>query len=402
MLSSMGTSSASDPRHPSPVSSAGAAGGPSFDLLARLLATLGREAEALAATLWIETDGGLCLIAAEPAGLPLTEVAPHPGSEAEQAIREGAVRSVEVTPSQEGPPLLQDRIGAARIVVLPVPLGSGPVPAAVCLYRAAAEDPPVERLFAWHRWARLVSDLLPTGQGLPPLRPAMGPAQAPPGLEELSGGLARRVAERLAAVRPALRQAGLLLDPEVPAQRFLHYALEGLDRADDLLDRLAVYAGMRSIRLTLFDPTALAGETVRRLEDERPPQIRLTALVVPGTPRIAGDRELVSAAVDELVRNALVAAPGGTEVTLRVDPEEDGIRFEVRDEGVGMEREVLRRATEPFFSTRRPDRHAGLGLAFVHGVARAHDGRLVLSSGPGTGTTARLWLPPRPGEREES
>jgi signal transduction histidine kinase len=285
-------------------------------------------------------------------------------------------------------------------VVLPVPSGSDPVPAAVCLYKAGTMDPPVDRLFAWHRWSRLAADLLPVGRDLEPLRPIPVSAPPPPGLEELSGGLARRVAERLAAVRPALRQAGLLLSPEEPARRFLQYALEGLDRADDLLDHLAVYAGTRQLRVSLFDPTALAGELLRRMEEERPAQVRFTALVVPGLPRIAGDRELVTAAVDELVRNALVAAPGGTEVVVRVNPEEDGIQFEVRDEGAGMDQDVLRRATEPFFTTRRPDRHAGLGLAFVHGVARAHDGRLTLSSGPGAGTTARLWLPPRPGERD--
>lgn len=400
MLCQMAPSSASEPRRPLPFAADGEPAGPPPGLLSRFLSTLGREAEALAATLWVETDGGLCLVAAEPPGLPLTEVAPHPGVEAEQAIREEAVRSVEVDPSDEGPPLLQDRIGAARIVVLPVPSGPRSVPAAICLYRAAPTDPPADRLFAWHRWARLVADLLPPGGEVPRLPPSSGPAEVPVGLAELSGGLARRVTERLAAVRPALRQAGRLIDPEVPARRFLDYALEGLDRAEDLLDRLAVYAGTRSLRIALFDPTALAGEVVRRLEDERPPQVRLTALVVPGSPRVVGDRELVGTALDELVRNALTAAPGGTEVTLRVEPEEEGIRFEVTDDGMGMEREVLRRATEPFFSTRRPDRHPGLGLAFVHGVARSHEGRLVLSSGPGKGTVARLWLPPRPGDRE--
>ena len=56
-----------------------------------------------------------------------------------------------------------------------------------------------------------------------------------------------------------------------------------------------------------------------------------------------------------------------------------------------MSREVLRRAREPFFTTRR-GRRRGLGLSIAAGILRRHGGEVSLSSAPGQGTTVRLNL----------
>jgi CheY-like chemotaxis protein len=69
------------------------------------------------------------------------------------------------------------------------------------------------------------------------------------------------------------------------------------------------------------------------------------------------------------------------------------IRLTVRDEGVGMDEATLKRATEPFFTTKEPGKGTGLGLSMVHGIAEQSGGRLVLRSREGEGTTAELWLP---------
>jgi CheY-like chemotaxis protein len=59
---------------------------------------------------------------------------------------------------------------------------------------------------------------------------------------------------------------------------------------------------------------------------------------------------------------------------------------------------VLRRAPEPFFTTKSTGVGAGLGLSTVHGFARQSGGQLRLSSQAGRGTTARLLLPPQAGQ----
>ena len=57
-----------------------------------------------------------------------------------------------------------------------------------------------------------------------------------------------------------------------------------------------------------------------------------------------------------------------------------------------MDAETLSKATEPFFTTKGVGKGSGLGLPMVHGLAAQSGGRLALSSAPGQGTSAELWL----------
>ncbi|MCW2244327.1 PAS domain-containing protein [Azospirillum canadense] len=63
----------------------------------------------------------------------------------------------------------------------------------------------------------------------------------------------------------------------------------------------------------------------------------------------------------------------------------------VHDDGPGMEPEILRRATEPFFTTKEPG--TGLGLSMVHGFVQQSNGRLEIESDVGRGTTVRMLFP---------
>ncbi len=71
----------------------------------------------------------------------------------------------------------------------------------------------------------------------------------------------------------------------------------------------------------------------------------------------------------------------------------DYVRLSVIDNGAGMDEETLQRAIEPFFSTKELGRGAGLGPSMIHGLAVQLNGVLRLSSTPGQGTRAKLYLP---------
>lgn len=65
---------------------------------------------------------------------------------------------------------------------------------------------------------------------------------------------------------------------------------------------------------------------------------------------------------------------------------------EISDDGAGIEESALPRVFEPFFTTKRPP-HRGLGLALVYGIITNHGGGVAISSQPGKGTSARVYLP---------
>ncbi len=371
-------------------------------LLPGYLSTLRRHAGASAACLWIRADGGMRLHAADPCDLPLGEVLPVPGGAIAETADDGVLRFV-TDPSQNRGfhqiPLLEDRIRSAAVAILPVGRDRPPLPAVVCLHLSQIPDDPTHYLFEWVRWTHLLDLFLPAAAGndiaaqISGPHPPAGPLGQNLSLQAISGGLARRINERLSTVLPALQQARRLLREEDPALRFLQYVEEGLDRTQGLLAKLQAYAGNGPLIAETVSVADCAAEAVRRLEPQRPAQVRLTASIPAGLPTIVADRVQVVAAIMEVVCNGLEAAPDGTGVKLKVEQEGEGILITVTDEGVGMTQEVLEQATQPFFSSKHPAEHPGLGLSTTQGCIYRHGGRLTLSSQVGTGTRVAMWFP---------
>ena len=101
---------------------------------------------------------------------------------------------------------------------------------------------------------------------------------------------------------------------------------------------------------------------------------------------------LSCADLSSLVRIAAQEARIGPDDPSGLKPGEY-ICLSVTDTGEGMDEETLRRAVEPFFTTKGIGKGTGLGLSMIHGFAEQSAGRLVLKSVKRQGTRAELWLP---------
>jgi PAS domain S-box-containing protein len=115
------------------------------------------------------------------------------------------------------------------------------------------------------------------------------------------------------------------------------------------------------------------------------------------------DRAALESSLLNLVINARDAMPQGGDLilTLRTPskleamdlPHGNSVTLELEDTGLGMTPEVLRKATNPFFSTKERGRGTGLGLAMVNAFAHESEGSLHIHSEVGVGTTVQLTLP---------
>jgi two-component system, NtrC family, sensor kinase len=97
-------------------------------------------------------------------------------------------------------------------------------------------------------------------------------------------------------------------------------------------------------------------------------------------PPIAGDAGGLTAMLGFLVQNAREALPDGAgtiEISTYTDPR-NWLVVAIRDTGCGMSPEVLKRATEPFFST-KPE-HSGVGLTIAQAIWRRNRGALSIES----------------------
>ncbi len=97
-------------------------------------------------------------------------------------------------------------------------------------------------------------------------------------------------------------------------------------------------------------------------------------------------------------RNAIQATPNGGTLRVRAYPEAhiskekvDFICIQIHDTGNGMTQEECEQAFEPFFTTK--NQGIGLGLTIVKKIIEAHNGKVILESKVGKGTTVSMWVP---------
>lgn len=69
-----------------------------------------------------------------------------------------------------------------------------------------------------------------------------------------------------------------------------------------------------------------------------------------------------------------------------------GCATDTTDTGAGMDEAILKRAVDPFFSTKGVGGGTGLGLSMAHGLAAQRGGPLRLHSAVGLGTRVEFWL----------
>lgn len=104
------------------------------------------------------------------------------------------------------------------------------------------------------------------------------------------------------------------------------------------------------------------------------------------------DQPLVKRTIENLVLNALQAAPRGQgEVRVSVVEENDGITIIVEDNGPGVPEEIVDHIFEPNVTDKKGGH--GLGLALVKGVVEAHNGHIRYTRSAMGGARFEAWLP---------
>lgn len=111
-------------------------------------------------------------------------------------------------------------------------------------------------------------------------------------------------------------------------------------------------------------------------------------------PPIAGNVRKLQQIVINLAENGIQASVrSGTPVRVATRKEKGHVVLEVSDEGEGIAPEHMAKIRSPFFTTRREKGGTGLGLAIVEDLVRLHKGRMEITSRPGFGTRATVFLP---------
>jgi signal transduction histidine kinase len=224
-------------------------------------------------------------------------------------------------------------------------------------------------------------------------------------LGQLTGGIAHDFNNLLMAILTNLD----LLARDVPdaprTRRLIDGAIKAAERGTALTNRMLAFAKRQELKPEIVDVPKLIGGMIEMLRSSIGPTIDIDTQFQNGLAHIRVDANQLELAVLNLALNARDAMPIGGRLLIaarheRMDADNASglnagsyVCISVSDTGIGMDEQTLKRAAEPFFTTKGTGKGTGLGLSMVYGLAAQSGGGARLTSAVGAGTTVRVWLP---------
>ena len=221
----------------------------------------------------------------------------------------------------------------------------------------------------------------------------------------LAGGIAHDFNNILFAVIGNLSLAERLVGEDSPVLEYIQAAQKASMRAKDLTVKLLTFAsGGEPVKATAALPDLVSYVVGFVLSGSN---VKCDFVVPDDLWPVSMDKDQISQVIQALVQNADQSMPDGGSITVSfanrelVDGEIPGlfpgryVQVSLADRGHGIEGEDIERIFDPYFSTKEKDSNkgSGLSLAIVQSIIHKHEGRILVESTPGQGTTFTLYLP---------
>lgn len=215
--------------------------------------------------------------------------------------------------------------------------------------------------------------------------------------------ISRFVGEVVDRLQSATRRASK--GPEMGA------TVELVEAAQSLLEDLVPVAQRQELspRAAMLD--GLINEVVAAVAPQLPPSIALQTVSSVGLWPVFVDYEQIKRVLHALVSNAIEAVEGKGSIyvealNVRADRETlaelpglkvgDYVCIRVTDNGPGMSPDIISRALMPYFTTKDPRKHRGMGLPLAYGIVAQSGGYLFIESDGRSETQIRLFFPKAP------
>jgi signal transduction histidine kinase len=173
--------------------------------------------------------------------------------------------------------------------------------------------------------------------------------------------------------------------------------LYALSLLNDLLDISKIEAGKFELNFTAVDVAELVEDCAASMQPlAKRARIVLRTSLAPDLPTVVADPRRLKQILLNLLTNAIKFTKEGGQVIVSGTMVDGELRLRVRDNGVGMTKDEIAFAMQPFHqldTAPRKQTGTGLGLPVTKALVDANRARLVLSSEPGVGTSADVIFP---------
>ena len=192
------------------------------------------------------------------------------------------------------------------------------------------------------------------------------------------------------AIQGSLEMIKRRLSSDSQMHQFVDNALQGAQRGAALTQRMLAFARRQELKLQSVNVTELIAGMADLLQSSLGAAIQIETRFSLGLPKASADANQLELAILNLSMNAKDAMPRGGSIVIsareRKVQNEPGLKpgryvcLSVTDAGTGMDEQTLRRAIEPFYTTKGVGKGTGLGLPMVLGMTEQSGGKLYLKS----------------------
>jgi PAS domain S-box-containing protein len=225
----------------------------------------------------------------------------------------------------------------------------------------------------------------------------------------LAGGIAHDFNNILAAIIGFSEMAIDDVTDGFTVEKNLRYILKSAIRGRDLVKQILVFGRKTNPEREALSLSPLIKETIQFLRVSISANIGINLSITTSSDTVVASPTEIQQILMNLGTNAALAieekggtvdivlsdidcAPGLPILEIN-DGAEEYVQLMVKDTGIGMNSDIMKRIFEPFFTTRGPGAGTGMGLAVVYGIVNDLCGAITVESQPGVGSIFRVLLP---------
>lgn len=254
----------------------------------------------------------------------------------------------------------------------------------------------------------MVSDLKIKQQKIIDSEARLQQAQKMESIGTLAGGIAHDFNNILSGIFGYSHLAQVNIDQPEKALRHIDQILKGAKRAADLVQQILTFSRQTEYQMHPFIISMEVNDALKLIRSSIPSTIEIIKNI-DSKSMVLADPIKIHQLVMNLCTNAYHAMrkTGGrltvslTDIDFSQPKELEGkeilpgqyVRLEVRDTGMGMDKKTLKKAFDPYYTTKGLGHGTGLGLALVKAIVDEHDGFLAVDSTPEKGTCFHVYFP---------
>lgn len=206
---------------------------------------------------------------------------------------------------------------------------------------------------------------------------------------ELSASVAHEIRNPLTSLKGLVQ---LLQMEDEKHQLYYQIMIDELNRINHIVSELLLLAKPQQIKYTEADMQVILHDVISLLKSEASlHNIQIEFHVQSHPVMIECEPNQLKQLFINIVKNAIEASSAGDVVTISLQHHDNKVTVMVKDQGVGISKELLERIGEPFYSSK--EKGTGLGMTVSFKIVQSHNGTIKFKSEPDIGTEVVVQLP---------